>query len=247
MEVVEPTSQAKLGTQGGALMRWFFGILVLSGCGGDGGPTPDAVFDVKITNTLADCGERTSTTTTARSQTGLTNALSAIWWDSQDIPTDFCSCTDETDGTDDSDTDGTDDSDDALTCFDDIKQGKESVSYEVFRDGALMSIRIDGETFATGSTPSLEAPSGSAGCSIEYESPVWLESTDGGEVQWQVQSVNAMLDMNGACSSAFEGGAAVDYDFLGIERIEIVGSTDKDAYPVGRTVWKIVAGTRQGG
>ena len=241
MKVVGPSSQAKLVTQGGAPMRWFFGILVLSGCASDSESTPDAVFDVKITNTLADCGERTSTTTTARSQTGLTSALEAIWWDSKDIPADFCSCTDETD-----DSDETDETDGAVTCYDDIKQGKESVSYEVFRDGAVMSIRIDGETFAPGETPHIDAPAKVAGCSIDYESPVWLESTDGGEVQWRVESMNTILDMNGTCVSAFEGGAAVDYDFLGIERVEIVGSTDA-AYPVGRTVWKIVAGTRQGG
>ena len=203
-------------------MRWLVGILFLSGCAGDGGPTPDVVFDVKITNTEADCGKQLDEG--GLTKAGMKDALEAIWpLNLGSVPTDFCPCTDVgATGTTD--------------CYADIGRSKETLSYELHQDGDAISIRIDGETFATGTL---------RGCSLDYESPVWLDTTDNGEVQWQVKSVVTVLDMNGACKTAFKGDSAGN-DFLGIEEVEVVGSSN-DNYPVGRKVWKIVAGTRQGG
>ena len=74
-------------------MRWLVGMLVLSGCAGDGGPEPDVVFDVKITNTEADCGKKLGEG--GLTQAGMTDALEAIWPLSLGaVPTDFCPCTD---------------------------------------------------------------------------------------------------------------------------------------------------------
>ena len=202
-------------------MRWLVGILFLSGCAGDGGPTPDVVFDVKITNTEADCGKQLDEG--GLTKAGMKDALEAIWpLNLGSVPTDFCPCTDAT---------GTSD------CYADIGRSKETLSYELHQDGDAISIRIDGETFATGTL---------RGCSLDYESPVWLDTTDNGEVQWQVKSVVTVLDMNGACTAAFKGEAA-GYDFLGIEEVEVVGGSDEEPYKIGVKVWKIVAGTRQGG
>ena len=69
-------------------MRWLVGMLVLSGCAGDGGPEPDVVFDVKITNTEADCGKKLGEG--GLTQAGMTDALEAIWPLSLGaVPTDF--------------------------------------------------------------------------------------------------------------------------------------------------------------
>ena len=202
-------------------MRWLMGMLVLSACGGDGGPTPDAVFDVKITNTEADCGKSDEGALTG---TELKDALEAIWPLSMgEAPADFCPCTD----------DGATDAED---CYFEIDRSNESLSYELHQDGDAISIRIEGETFATGTL---------RGCALDYESPVWLDTMDNGEVQWRVTAVLTVLDMNGACETAFKGDSAGN-DFLGIEEVEVVGGSNGD-YPIGRKVWKIVAGTRQGG
>jgi len=201
-------------------MRWLAGLVVMSGCAGSGGPTPDAVFSVEITNSSEDCGK---TGDGSLSQSDLKAAFSELWpLNLGPVPNDFCPCTDEDASAGD--------------CYGTINRQSQSLSYELHQDGDAISIRVDGETFATGTL---------RGCNLDYESPVWLEQTAGGEVQWSVQSVTTTLDMNGACASAFTGDAQ-GYDFLGIEEVEVVGSND-EAYPIGRTVWKMVAGKRQGG
>ena len=78
-------------------MRWLVGMLVLSGCAGDGGPEPDVVFDVKITNTEADCGKKLG-------EGGLTqagdDALEAIWSFFGCGADRFCPCTGATGSSD---------------------------------------------------------------------------------------------------------------------------------------------------
>ena len=79
-------------------------------------PEPDVVFDVKITNTEADCGKKLGEG--GLTQAGMTDALEAIWPLSLGaVPTDFCPCTDV----------GATGSSD---CYADIDRSKESLSYE---------------------------------------------------------------------------------------------------------------------
>jgi hypothetical protein len=207
-------------------MRWLLCCAVLSGCAGTGDPAPDAEFKVTVTNLADDCAPNDD----------LDDALSAIWpLEDGDTP-DFCACSDtpQLDGgrTDCKVTDSSADG----GAREQFKRSSETFTYGLFRDGDSASLRIDGEDFASGTL---------LGCDLEYESPVWLDTRDGGDVQWQVSSINVLVDPNGGCKADFQGSAS-NFDFLGVEEIEVVGS-DNDDYPLGRKVWKIISGKRTSG
>jgi hypothetical protein len=194
-------------------MRWFLWSTVLMGCGGTGDPAPDATFSVTVTNVNDEC-----TPTTDNPFPDLVAALDDVTPDNDEI-SDYCPCTDINGD-----------------CGDVVDRSSETFSYEYHRDGDNISLRIDGEDFASGAMVE--------GCVLEYETPVWLDSPKGGDVQWRIKG-SVLIDTNGACKSEFEGDAA-DYDFLGIERVEIMGGENPD-YPIGRTAWKIISGTRTSG
>jgi len=151
--------------------------------------------------------------------TDLRLALTEIWIDDSDVDT-FCGCTDE---------DGSD-------CSDDVDRNTETYTYGLIQSGDSISILLDGEEFAQGTLSS---------CELQYESPVWLETLQGGDVQWKVEVDVALVDLNGTCKTVFTGEADA-YDFLGIEKVTIVGS-DNPKYPIGRTAWKVISGQRKGG
>ena len=117
-----------------------------------------------------------------------------------------------------------------------MDRNSENYTYGLIQSGDAISILLDGEEFAQGTLSS---------CELQYESPVWLESIQGGDVQWKVEVDVALVDLNGTCKSAFKEDAAA-YDFLGIEKVSIVGS-DNPKYPIGRTAWKVISGKRIGG
>ena len=49
--------------------------------------------------------------------------------------------------------------------------------YELYFSGSTVDLRIDGEGFAAGTR---------SGCDMEYESAVWLEERDAGDVRWSL-------------------------------------------------------------
>ena len=200
-------------------MRWFLWSTLLMGCGGTGDPAPDATFKVTVTNVNDEC-----TPTTDNPFPALVSALDEIRSIENGEVSDYCPCTD---------IDGTD-------CGDVVERSSEKFSYAIHRDGDNISLRIDGEDFASG------ALVGGEGCQIAYETPVWLDSPKGGDVQWRIKSAGVSIDTNGACAGEFDEGDAADYDFLGIEEVEIMGGENPD-YPIGRTVWKIISGKRTSG
>ena len=197
-------------------MRWLFLIMTAAGCGGSEDQAVDAEFEVTVTNVLEKCDIKDGT------RTDMSLALGEIWIASitDPDPGHYCGCIDE---------DGSD-------CSAVVDRNTESYTYGLIQDGDAISVLLDGEQFAQGSI---------ANCYLTYESPVWLDSPKGGDVQWKVEVDVALVDMNGACESSFTGKPEA-YDFIGVEKITVVGSNN-DKYPIGRTVWKVISGTRTSG
>ncbi len=106
---------------------------------------------------------------------------------------------------------------------------EDQFSYELYQEGSAIQLRIDGEVFAAGAFTS--------GCTIEYDSPAWLDEFNGAEIQWQLEG-NATID--GAA-----GGCVDDQnlDWQGSETITVIRS-DTDALPVGCTRSLTVTGVR---
>jgi hypothetical protein len=200
-------------------MRWFLWSTVLMGCGGTGDAAPDATFKVTVTNVKADC----------EAGAPLVLALDEIWPLAQGEVDGYCPCTDINDE----------------DCGDVVDRSSETFSYEYHRDGDHISMRIDGEDFATDTIGETTDDEWDADCGINYETPVWLDSPKGGDVQWQITG-SVLIDPNGGCKSVFGEGDAKSYDFLGIERVEIMGGENPD-YPIGRIAWKIISGKRTSG
>ena len=216
--LVRAGPRATLCAQGRGLMRWLLLSTVMIGCGGAAEEAPDALFEVTVTNVAEACS----------STTELVSALKAVWplnlddiWPVDNGAGDSnCPC---------EDIDGSD-------CSEEVERKVEQFTYALFQDGEAAVLKIGDEAFASGSL---------LGCVLDYESPVWLDSLDDGEVQWQVKSVHVIADINGTCEEKFEDGAD-KYDFLGIEQIEVIGGEHPD-YPAGRTAWKIISGKRISG
>ncbi len=196
-------------------MRWLFLIMTMSACGGADDVAVDAEYDVTITNVLEQCHS------SGGQETALHKAIDAAWTGDADR-TDFCGCVDE---------DGTD-------CSDVVDRNSESYRYGLIQSGDSYTIFLDGEEFAQGARAQQN-------CRINYESPVWLSSPEGGDVQWKIEVEDLLVDTNGSCKNSFPAEHQ-NYDFLGIEKVVVVGS-DNDAYPIGRTVWKVISGERVGG
>jgi hypothetical protein len=87
----------------------------------------------------------------------------------------------------------------------------ETFQYRVVLDGNTAEIAIGPDVFATGR---LE------GCLLSYESVVWEEDRQGGEISWQIIG-SATVNIDGACPPPVEGE-----DWLGSEEFEIVSADD---------------------
>lgn len=106
----------------------------------------------------------------------------------------------------------------------------DSFTYEMYLDETQhFDLRIDGQTFATGQYAD--------GCTIEYESPAWLDSYDEAEVQWQVTGTATVQGAAGGCQIATEG-----MDWEGQE-IVVVTRSDAERLPAGCTRVVDVVGT----
>ena len=106
----------------------------------------------------------------------------------------------------------------------------DSFSYELYKEGAAIELRIDGEVFATGAYVD--------GCNIEYTSPAYLDEYQGAEVQWQVEGFATIDGAAGGCVTSDE---SLDWD--GFETI-LVTRSDSEALPVGCTRDLDVTGVR---
>ena len=201
-------------------MRWLFLIMTIGACSGEDKLVADTEFEVTITNDPEQCDTKDG------QKTSLSEALTAIWYPPSDIPAQFCGCTDL----------------DGSSCDDEVDLKTESYTYGFIRQDDpvdAVQILLDGEEFAQGMLFT------TGDCSLTYQSPVWLESLDGGDVQWNVEVEGAVIDLNGSGETCFPDEAGA-YDFLGIEYVTVVGSSNPN-YPVGRTVRKVISGQRTGG
>ncbi|MFT4626343.1 MAG: hypothetical protein ACI8PZ_005020 [Myxococcota bacterium] len=88
---------------------------------------------------------------------------------------------------------------------------EEKFEYRVVLDGNTAEIAIGPDIFATGR---LE------GCLLVYESVVWEEARDGGEIAWQIVG-SATVNIDDACPPPVK-----DEDWVGREDFEIVSADD---------------------
>lgn len=95
---------------------------------------------------------------------------------------------------------------------------EDQYTYQVYQEGSLIDLRIEGEAFATGTYVD--------GCHVEYTSPAYLDTFDGAEVQWQITGY--------ATVQASAGGCTTDdaYDWVGVETVTITRSAT-ESLPVG--------------
>jgi hypothetical protein len=119
----------------------------------------------------------------------------------------------------------------------DVLEYEKSYTYEVSwpnkEDGDVTTteIRIDGEPFATGQT---------AGCSIEYASPTWLDEREQGFIKWGLVGIAEQQQGAGGCEIEKE------FDWYGSETITVEESTDT-SIPEGCTYTMTVEGQFLGG
>ena len=104
--------------------------------------------------------------------------------------------------------------------------------YELYFSGSTVDLRIDGEGFAAGTR---------SGCDMEYESAVWLEERDAGDVRWSLSGFAANQGAAGGCDDIPEG-----LDWQGSETITVEESED-ESVPVGCTYEMVTEGTLAGG
>ena len=107
------------------------------------------------------------------------------------------------------------------TCIgedEDITTYQTSHTYSLFYDGDAVEIDVDQQAFAQGTR---------TGCSLSYESAVWLEDRPGGLVTWRIVGTADYRGAAGGCDERFEG----DLDWQGTEVIEVVNSEDESVQP----------------
>ena len=128
---------------------------------------------------------------------------------------------------------------DATTCSleKSVLDYEETYTYEVRwpnkddGDVTTTEIKIDGEPFATGQT---------AGCSIEYASPTWLDEREQGFIKWGLVGIADQQQGAGGCEIKDK------FDWYGTETITVAESTDP-AIKEGCTYTTTVEGNYLGG
>lgn len=105
-------------------------------------------------------------------------------------------------------------------CTDGAANLDEKFEYRVVLDGNTAELAIGPDVFATGR---LE------GCLLSYESVVWEEKRDGGEISWQIIG-SATVNIDDSCPPPVEGE-----DWVGFEDFEIVSADDSVGLSPGCT------------
>ena len=114
-------------------------------------------------------------------------------------------------------------------CTSDTSGFQETYGYNLYFDGSAVEVRIGEDYFAAGTQ---------SGCSLSYESPVWLEERDAGKLRWQILGEADFQGAAGGCD--IEG----DFDWYGTESVVITESED-EAVPEGCTYEMEVTGQYQ--
>lgn len=99
------------------------------------------------------------------------------------------------------------------TCVDSEEGFQQSYEYSLFYDGSYVEIKVDGESFASGSI---------RGCSIQYESGIYLEESDGGDFRWKISGSGDVEAAAGGC-----GDIPDEYDWYGTEIMTVVSSENE--------------------
>ncbi len=116
-------------------------------------------------------------------------------------------------------------------CVDSAPFFDQTYSYELYFEGSTVEVKIDGESFGSGTR---------SGCDLVYESAVWLEERASGDLRWQLTGEAVYEGAAGGCS--LDEGV----DWEGDEVIEITESEDEDI-PVGCTYDMVTEGTLKAG
>jgi len=90
---------------------------------------------------------------------------------------------------------------------------KEQFTYRLIVDGSTVDIAVGPDVFATGFIE---------GCELDYESVVWEERRDGGEIAWQLRG-SATINLRGECDLQLPGGES----WLGAEVFQLVSADDE--------------------
>jgi hypothetical protein len=106
----------------------------------------------------------------------------------------------------------------STSCTQDNSGYEDTFDYQLFTDGADIELRIgelDGgsEGFAMGVR---------SGCALQYQTAVWLEERDQGDLRWQITGEASYQGAGGGCDLT-DG-----LDWEGTEIITVVESLDED-------------------
>lgn len=107
-------------------------------------------------------------------------------------------------------------------CTDSAEGYQKTFEYQIFygdEDASRAELKIDDEPFASGYI---------AGCTLEYQSAVWLEEVDGGSYRWQITGVAEQQTAAGGCD------LPQDIDWYGTETLEVIDS-ENETVPAGCT------------
>jgi len=107
---------------------------------------------------------------------------------------------------------------------------QEDFLYQLFFDGSNVEIKIDDESFATGTR---------SGCSLTYQSAIWLDDRSSGALRWQITGDAVYQGAGGGCD------LPDDLDWQGTETLTVIESEDPDV-PADCTYEMTVEGTLLG-
>jgi hypothetical protein len=99
-------------------------------------------------------------------------------------------------------------------CIESEEGYQETYEYSLFYDGSYVDIKVDGESFASGQI---------RGCSIQYESGIYLEESDSGDFRWKISGTGDVEAEAGGC-----GDIPDEYDWYGTETLTVVSSENED-------------------
>ena len=99
-------------------------------------------------------------------------------------------------------------------CIESTEGFQETYEYALYYDGTFVEIHVDQIPFATGEI---------RGCSMTYESGVFLEESTGGDFRWQIQGRADVESAAGGCADVPE-----DLDWYGTETLTVVSTENED-------------------
>jgi hypothetical protein len=95
-------------------------------------------------------------------------------------------------------------------CIESTAGFQKEYDYALYFTGSFVEIRVDGEKFATGEI---------RGCSLNYESNVYLEENENGNFRWQIVGSADVESAAGGCPNVPD-----HLDWVGVETLTVVSS-----------------------